>query len=209
MASGRRRSGGLGRRDRKVVLFDPMGDERTTSRDALTAAGIPPETKTLSTSQLEELEAVEPEAARARALRLVGYRERSRSEVRSRLIEDGYPLHLAEEVTDRLVELALIDDARFAEGFARSKVASGWGRSRIYRALREHSLPDDIVVSTLDQVLPEDEEADRALQVLRNAPLSTRKDRERALRRLVSKGFTFSQAKDAVERARRDSDKPV
>ena len=199
MSPASKRSGGFGRRDRKTtVLLLADETEMTTSSDAIAAAGLPADTAALDQEQAADVRKAEPVTARDRALHLLGYRERSTSELETRLLDDGYPHPVIESVLQRLLHVGLVDDSRFTSAFIRSKAAAGWGRSKVLRSLREHAIDVSITEEALDEWLPEEDEVDRAVIFLRSARIETRKDRERALRRLINKGFTFSQAKEAI-----------
>ena len=78
--------------------------------------------------------------ARARALRFLGYRERSRAEVAQRLRQSDHPPALVEEVCDWLEGLGYVDDGRYAAAFARQKRAAGWGARRIAGELQRRGV---------------------------------------------------------------------
>lgn len=193
-----KRGGGFARRDRKRTVLLADNTEMTTSSDAIAAAGLSADTTVLDQEQAAAVRAAEPDSARDRALRLLGYRERSTSELEARLLEDGYSHAVVESVLHHLIRVGLVDDSRFAAEFVRSKASAGWGKIRIVRSLREHAIDVSVTEEALDEWLPEGDEVDRALRALRSMRIESRKDRERALRRLINKGFTFSQAKEAV-----------
>ena len=193
-----KRGRGFGRRDRKTTVLLADGTEMTTSGDALAAADLSADTTVLDQEQAADVHKAEPVAARDRALRLLGYRERSVSELKTRLLDDGYPHPVIESVLQHLLHIGLVDDSRFASGLVRSKAAAGWGRGKILRSLHEHEIDVSVTEEALDEWLPDEDEVERAVLILRSARIETRKDRERALRRLVTKGFSFSQAKEAV-----------
>ena len=75
------------------------------------------------------------ELARSKAEELLNRRDYSSSELAAKLREAGYHPSVADEVVARFVEVGLLDDRRFAELFARSKAAAGWGRIKIEREL--------------------------------------------------------------------------
>ena len=79
--------------------------------------------------------AISLELARSKAEDLLNRRDYSRSELAAKLREAGYHPSVADEVVARFVEVGLLDDGRFAELFARSKAAVGWGRIKIERVL--------------------------------------------------------------------------
>lgn len=148
---------------------------------------------------------LEPAAARDRALQLLNYRERSVAELGRRLHEDGYLPSIVRSTVDRMQELGLVDDERFASLYARSRVAAGYGPRRIARELREKGVSEDIATRAID-ACSEESELDRAVDALRGKRPADAKDRDRLMRRLVSRGFSLNTARDAVGRASSDDD---
>ena len=71
----------------------------------------------------------------ARVARLVERRDYSRKEVADKLAEDGYSHSCIDRVVERACSCRLVDDARFADVFIRTKVYAGWGAARIAREL--------------------------------------------------------------------------
>ena len=71
--------------------------------------------------------------AREIALRLLGVRDRTRHELEVALAKKRVPPEAAEEVLDRLTEVGLIDDQRFAEAWFSSQQR----RQRSTRVLRQ------------------------------------------------------------------------
>lgn len=144
------------------------------------------------------LEDLEPRLARERAFRLLQYRERSRDEVFRRLIDDGYREKIAGETVRSLTSSGLIDDGRFAEGFARTLVVSrGYGRARAFTELVRHGLDEDLVNQALEQVAPLEDEAARALALAVRLVKATDTP-ERLGARLVRRGFGTRVALDAA-----------
>jgi len=78
------------------------------------------------------------DTAYAGALRCLARRDRSEAEVRRILLRRGHDDAEVDEAVTRLRAGHLLDDARFAERFARSRLANyGLGRGRIRQALRQ------------------------------------------------------------------------
>lgn len=187
---------GAARRVRAIVI-DGLEIRRTSSA-TLRLAGVK-DGDVLPADELNDLlDASEPEAAMNRALHLLGHRERSRAELETRLNEDGYPAAVAAEVLDRLVGYEYLDDERFANDFAGSKRAAGWGRRRIERALLEKGVDPETVVTVLDVHVPVEGEEHRAATLISQLDLSAPAACGKALRKLVSRGFSYDAARTAV-----------
>lgn len=97
-------------------------------------------------------EAPGPEAARARALRLLARREHSRAELAAKLAARGHGRAAVAAALEALAAAGLQSDARFAEAYARSRIERGYGPLRIRAELRERGVGEA--------------EAERALAVL-------------------------------------------
>lgn len=179
------------------LLFS-QGEPRLTSASVVRSLGLEV-TQSYDEQELAALlGAAEAEHARERALRLLGYRERAVGELRCRLIDDGYPPPVADAVAARFAELGFVDDARFAGMFARSRAAAGYGRSRVARELAGHGVDAATVCRALDECFGDTDELERARAALRGSVAADRKERDRLVRRLVTRGFSFSTALRAV-----------
>jgi regulatory protein len=81
--------------------------------------------------------AAPPPTAYQRALRRLARRDHSVAELRRALLERGHEPEEVEAALDRLLRERYVDDAGFAERFARSRMARrGQGRLRIRQDLR-------------------------------------------------------------------------
>ncbi len=142
----------------------------------------------------DALRTAERVAARERALALLGYRERSVAELRGKVLDDGYPSDVVDEVVGDLQQSGLVDDARFAESFVRSlSVGKGLGRRRIERELAQKGVPSGIAEAVLLEYCdPEDAAAAVRAAATR---LARRGDRIDLLAsRLVRKGYAPGEA---------------
>ena len=89
----------------------------------------------------EELQAAAAAETRRRALdsalRLLGYRGRSRVEMRQRLLRKGYEEEIVNEAVRWLEEHGLLDDAQFSQAWVESRSqAQPMGRGRLAWELR-------------------------------------------------------------------------
>ena len=102
---------------------------------------------------LEELEEVRVAGERAlamnRALHFLGYRARSRREVRERLQRYGYGEETVEVVVGRLEELGYLDDEEFARAAAREK-ARRYGPRRVLGELRRSGVDAELAQGVVD-----------------------------------------------------------
>ena len=189
---------GPGDRARRLV-FDEGAQVRLTAaavvKDLSLETGQVHEPKRLAS----ELEEAEVRLAKERGLRILGYRERSAAEVSQRLSDDGYPPETAGDTVARFTELGLIDDCRFAAVYSRSRLAAGFGTRRIASELKQRGIAPEIAATALHEALDGRDEVDRAIDALRGKVPRDRRERERMLRHLVSKGFELSTALAALD----------
>ena len=142
---------------------------------------------------------MDSEGAYQKILRLATVREYASEQIRERLRRDGYESAHIEEALDRAIRNRVIDDARFAEFYVRSKIASGRGRLGIERELDGLGIPaDEVPVLRELDANGEDDELDRALSVLRMRPPRSKNVREAAFRRLLQRGFSVGIASAAA-----------
>lgn len=179
------------------LVFSDGSEPRLTAASVVKELGLEPGTSVERKTLERQLADAEPSHARDRALRMLGYRERSEHELCWALLADGFPHTVARAIVDRLVEVELVDDERFAAAWVRNRVASGLGCRRIARELAQRGVADDIVSRVLAQ--EEGDEIERARRALRGPRPQTPKERDRALRRLISRGFDFGTARAAID----------
>ena len=172
---------------------------RTTSRDVVRTVELSPGEYPEPSVVIAQVEEAEPAVALERALRLLNYRERSVAEMRARLLDDGYPVNVIDGLIARFLGLQLLDDSRYAACLVRSKRLAGWGRSRIFLALRAKGVSQEVSDRALDD--DSESEFDRALVIALRRPPVDRAGVEKTLARLVRKGFTFDVALRAARSA--------
>lgn len=146
------------------------------------------------------------------ALRLLGVRARSRSEMRTRLLDKEFPPDEVERTLSRLTSMGLLDDADFARQWVESRHRNnGRGRIALRNELRTKGVDPAVAESALALVDDEDERA-RAEELLARkvgslsaADIADRADRDRHTRRLVAmlgrRGYPANVAFDLVRGA--------
>jgi len=141
------------------------------------------------------------ESTKKRALRILGNRNFSENEMQRRLVGKGETQENAEETVRWLVELGYINDSDYAGLIVRHYSAKGYGISRIKDELYKRGIPRDLWDEKLDE-LDESGTIDAALEFLRKK-LGESKDKDdlrRAADSLVRRGFTYDEARAAINR---------
>ena len=138
--------------------------------------------------------------ARERALYLLGLRDYACGELEKKLYTEATP-EVAASVVDRLREVGLLDDARYAVRLARHlSEYKQYPRRRIEQELRHRGI-DPATVSDAVAAL-EGEDFEQALALLRKKyynKLNTPEDRRRVTAALARRGFSYGSIRSAMD----------
>lgn len=117
-----------------------------------------------SSEELREIRVSgERPVAMERSLNLLGYRPRSRREVRQRLARYGYLEETVESVVRRLEELGYLDDGEYARNFARGK-ARKYGPRRIYGELLRNGVDEEAARAAVEDEFGDSSESEAAFK---------------------------------------------
>lgn len=140
------------------------------------------------------------------ALRFLGPRARTVREVERHLDRCEFGEAEIDVVTARLAELGLLDDFAYAEAYVETRLAT----KPVSRAhLREQLLAHEACEEAIDRALAAVDEKTQAESALAVAEKYARQyeklppdeKRELVLRRLLSRGYCYDEARAALERA--------
>jgi regulatory protein len=135
-------------------------------------------TKKLTAGELWEL-----------ALRTLDRRAYAAKELRRKLSTRAATRTALDEVMEKLEEYKLLDDKRFAESFAVSRLeGQGYGAQRVLRDLRTRSVGTKTAQDAIERVYGEVEEAELAARFL------TRKYRSKDLREFLKEEKNLASA---------------
>ena len=141
----------------------------------------------------QEVDEESYEEARKCAHRIIKAREKTSFELLKRLQEKGHSLVVSERVVERFIEVGLVDDLRYTEIYIRSAQSANKGWQRILRELRQRGIDTEHLEAPLDE-----EELERAGFTIARLEVDTHKSREKALRKLVTRGYSYGIAKQAI-----------
>ena len=144
--------------------------------------------------------------SRERVEQLVSRRDYSAAELGARLRRDGYPDPVVERRVRRACESGVVDDARYAASFVRSKALAGWGRAKIERALAARGVSLDELEGLPDELLSDDEELVRARALAERRARTGRGDLRSLVRFLCGRGFSPGVAYRAAHAALGDGE---
>jgi regulatory protein len=131
-------------------------------------------------------------STRTAALNLLGRRDYTTAELRSRLADRGYPPVEIQAVSEEFEAKHLLDDRRVAAAFVRTAVAiKGRGRLRIERELRARGVAPALAHELVAAVGPDDEERTiRAILAKKRFPSRpSPAERRRMFAHLLRRGF--------------------
>lgn len=91
--------------------------------------------------------------ARESALRLLSYRDRSKTELQKRLIGDDFPEDIVEELVNQLSEVGMLDDQKFSRDWVKSRTASKpMGKARLAWELKGKGVDPNTVDKALEDL---------------------------------------------------------
>jgi regulatory protein len=142
----------------------------------------------------------DPERAVQLALRALSSRDRTESELRAWLVRKRVEPSAVEHAVAEMARAGFLDDARYALRFAEDKRGiERWGPERIERDLSRRGVAPELIEAALAG-RDRDGELEAAVALLADkvAPPADDRERDRAWRLLVRKGFDAELAYDAV-----------
>lgn len=185
--------------------FDGPYDPFVTSRSVLEAANVAEGSEYESYESFRSIvAAVEYDAAMTRALDIISRREVSQRMLERRLGDDGYTSATVLRVSSRIVEYGYLDDHRYAKLVWRSESAAGKGPGRAAQKLRLAGVDPTVADAALEECREEgtiDDPIDSAksLAIRWGAPFQSRTEKQRAVRKLLSRGFPLDIALRACD----------
>lgn len=139
-------------------------------------------------------------SCKERALRIIGAKPMSCSELNDRLIEKGETPENAAECISWLLRLHYLDDAQYAGMLVRHYAAKGYGRQKIKNELYSRGISKELWDEALTE-MPETE--DTVYELLCRRLKSANPDRaelKRATDSLFRRGFSWDEIKAAVNK---------
>jgi regulatory protein len=157
--------------------------------------------------EVEGVSQREHERAIELAYRAVGYRERTVAELRAFLERKRVGPCAIDEAVAELSEAGFLDDERYALRYADDKrELERWGSERIARDLQRRGVASDLIETAI-AARSSESELSTAMLVLegRFPPPADDRERDRAWRLLVRRGYAAQIAYEAVRRYEREA----
>jgi regulatory protein len=149
--------------------------------------------------------AADREAALRTALRALERRPFAQADLRWRLVQKGHPPLAVDSAIARLVELELLDDARYAAQYVQVQSGRGRGPARLRADLRRKGVESAVIERALAEQFPPGTDlraqplalARKRTAQLGNLPRATK--RRRLLAYLARRGFRGREVLDVVD----------
>ena len=134
-----------------------------------------------------------------KALWLISFRDHSRRELYDKLRKD-YSEESCERALDRLEELGLVDDGRYAPRYAADLISVKRLPARgVRQKLFEKGVDRDLIDEVLSEIEVDEEEQIRSIVEKKYAnALNDEKGRRRAVNALIRMGFSYADIKSAL-----------
>ena len=147
----------------------------------------------------ECLTASDVKRCKDKAMWLISYRDHSRHELIEKLRRD-YPQEICETTADRLEELGLIDDGRYARRYTADLInIKRLSERGVRQKLREKGIDRDLIDEALAEfVIDEDEQIRAIIEKKYARSLDDEKGRRRAVNALTRLGFSYQSIKSVM-----------
>lgn len=156
----------------------------------------------------EELTAFEEAAGSRRAfnsaLNSLDYRDHSEKEIRAKLLRK-HDADYVDEAVEKLIELDLVNDERYAENYARELFErKKFGKMRIKSELRAKGISADIANAAVEELFEEEEEPDnvqRIVDIIGKRYYNRMNDevgRKKVFSALQRMGYSFSDIREVM-----------
>ena len=145
------------------------------------------------------------------AMKYLAIKDRTVKEMQTYLDGKEFGEADVDATVSRLLELGLLDDARYAKRFTETRTASKpISRRHLIDQLKSHGVGDAEIEAALETLQDDAEDenaravAEKFLRQFRD--LEPQKRRERVLSRLIARGFSYDVARKAYEAALSEED---
>lgn len=157
----------------------------------------------------EELTAFEEAAGSRRAfnsaLNSLDYRDHSEKEIRAKLLRK-HDADYVDEAVEKLIELDLVNDERYAENYARELFErKKFGKMRIKSELRAKGISADIANAAVEELFEEEEpdNVQRIVDIIGKRYYNRMNDevgRKKVFSALQRMGYSFSDIREAMSK---------
>lgn len=144
-------------------------------------------------------------AGKKRIESLLNRRDYSTKELLNKLRDDGFSSAVSAQLVDDAVASNLVNDARFAEVYVRSKCYAGWGKLRIERELSRKGIDARELPGWPESYFEDEDEKARAIELASRRHLTGKNDFQKIVRFLCGKGYPMNVSMDAARQVLEES----
>lgn len=130
---------------------------------------------------------------------MLSRRDHSSGEVRDKLATYGFTDSIIDDAVNRAKQHRFIDDNRFCGYFIEERKRRGWGRRKIELELKRRHIVIEDIPGYPERYFSEDDDLARAEKLLERRRVPEERAFEKLVRFLLSKGFSYRVAADAVK----------
>ncbi|PHR66052.1 regulatory protein RecX [Pseudidiomarina marina] len=142
-------------------------------------------------------------------IRLLARREHSARELKQKLKQRGFDHQIIEMVLTKAQENGWQSDRRFAQVWVRACIAKGDGVRKIMARAPQKGLSSELIEDILQTEQPNWNQAcyERLIKKFGETPPQDQKQRDKMIRHLMQRGYSFGEIKQALDRqANADAD---
>lgn len=154
---------------------------------------------------LDYVDALQDKSAYSYLVETLSRRDYSKKEIVAKLTGQGFSSTSIQSAVERAVDARFLDDSRFVAYYIDERIRRGWGRIKIEHELRRKGVEPKDIPGYPELFFDDQTDSSRAIDILSHRSIPASKPFEKLVRYLMSKGFSYSVARDAV-RARLDED---
>lgn len=153
----------------------------------------------------DAIHALEGRVCFAMITEILSRRDHAVDELRRKLSSYGFRTEEIEPAIARAQSHRFVDDSRFAGYFIEERLRRGWGRRRIEAELVRKGVDLEAVPGYPERYFSEEDDLARARAALERKTVPSERAFEKLVRFLVSRGFSYGIASDAVRDRLADS----
>lgn len=137
------------------------------------------------------------------ALKIIERSYKTKKEMIKRLLEKGYALEEVNETLKFLEEYNFINDESYTKAFINGRTKTQ-GKQKIKYALKNKGISDEIIEEELSKLDMEEEKENANILALKKYNILIKREsdkyklKEKIIRFLISRGYNYEVAKDAV-----------
>jgi regulatory protein len=140
-----------------------------------------------------------PQRTKKRAIRILGSRQLSSSEIEKRLLSKGESPDATKETVEWLENIGAVNDVEYAASIVSHYSSKGYGLAKVKDELHRRGIPRDLwddAISTLERT----DITEAATQFLKKKlkDSNDESDRRRAIETLCRRGFSYEEARSAM-----------